>query len=369
MIDLKHEARNFAAMNMPEISEATGAEDTRWAYSLYNKALQYIKKGYEDLARQNLKKAIGLNPDFYPARMLLGVCLFANGDRVGAMRMFNAIKDMRYKRLALSYYDYLAEEVNKSPAQSGSRLILKDLYKAAAASEKTLSDVTEITEEKPEVLTPNEIRRESIQKKLIDEEPEIESLAMGQLELSHEDENSYEELPEENLPQEGIYDEELEIPSFFNKKPQTVITSRKNDGVVEEIVKQKREEAQKVARYSGTEKRPFEFDHVYKKQIFGENPENTDAEQSDENGGNGETVAPAKDSILISVASVIVLVFMIITSVLLMHNVTENRKLKNELDALKKYYIESQITPTPKPDVLYTFEPAPTPEATAGVSE
>lgn len=369
MIDLKHEARNFAAMNMPENTGATGAEDTRWAYSLYNKALQFIKKGYEDLARQNLKKAIGLNPDFYPARMLLGVCLFANGDRVGAMRMFNAIKDMRYKRLALSYYDYLAEEVNKSPAQSGTRLILKDLYKAAAASEKTLSDVTEVAEEKPAAPTANEIRRESIQKKLLDEEPEIEALAMGQLELPQEDIVLEEETNEEINPSEISSDEELEIPSFFNKKTQTVITSRKNDGVVEEIVKQKREEAQKVARYSGTEKRPFEFDHVYKKQIFGENPENAEADQSDESNEKGETIAPAKDNILISVASVIVLIFLIITSVLLMHNVTENRKLRNELDALKKYYIESQITPTPKPDVLYTFEPAPTPEATAGVSE
>ena len=134
MIDLKHEARNFAAMSLPESEDRDFDEDIRWAYSLYNKALQYIRKGYDDLARQNLKKAIGLDPDFCPARMLLGVCLFANGDRVGAMRMFNAIKDMQYKRLALSYYDYLTEEVEKPLSQSGTRLILKDLYKATAAS-------------------------------------------------------------------------------------------------------------------------------------------------------------------------------------------------------------------------------------------
>ncbi len=373
MIDLKHEARNFAAMNLPGSTGDGASDDIRWAYSLYNKAIQFIKKGYDDMARQNLKKAIGLNPDFYPARMLLGVCLFANGDRVGAMRMFNAIKDMRYKRLALSYYDYLTEEVDKPVSQSGTRLILKDLYRAAAASEKTLSDVTKTVEEpllvQDEVKKPRpEIKLDSIEKKkTIEDAGELESLTMGELNFDDVsfapigNEREEEPSPEKNDDTEI---EDLEIPHFVSQRPQTVITSRKNDGVVEEIVKQKREEAQRMARYSGAEKRPFEFDHVYKKQIFSENPEYV---QQEEQGSNEEKTVTdsSRDNIIISVASVLVLIFLIVTSVLLMQNVTENRKLKNELDDLKKLYIESQITPTPKPDVIYTFEP----EATATPQE
>ena len=61
MIDLKHEARNFAPMDIKSLldKEDDFNEDIRWSYSLYNKALSFIKKGYDDMARQNLKKALG----------------------------------------------------------------------------------------------------------------------------------------------------------------------------------------------------------------------------------------------------------------------------------------------------------------------
>ena len=304
--------------------------------------------------------------------MLLGVCLFANGDRVGAMRMFNAIKDMRYKRLALSYYDYLTEEVEKPQSQSGSRLILKDLYKAATAAEKTLSDVTKPVPQPLLVQDEEKIQKPEIHYDIKKEKKRgsdsLESLTVGQL--------SFDDLvidePKEEPKQEAevVSDsDEIEIPYFVMKKPQTVITSRKNDGVVEEIVKQKREEAQKVAKYSGSEKKPFEFEDIYKQQIFTENPESTETETESETSDQfSQNKDDLQNNILISVASVLVLVFIIITSVLLMHNITENRKLKNEVDDLKKLYIESQITPSPKPEVLYTLEPTATPETTPEVT-
>ena len=127
------------------------------------------------------------------------------------------------------------------------------------------------------------------------------------------------------------------------------------------------EEAQKAAKYSGSEKKPFEYDEIYKKQVFGEDTEDSTETDNQEVEGKTENSAPSSnDNILISVASVIVLIFIIITSVLLMHNITENRRLKNEVDNLKKLYIESQITPSPKPEIQYTFQvtPEPTPEIT-----
>ncbi len=413
MIDLKHEARNFAAMSLPESEDRDFDEDIRWAYSLYNKALQYIRKGYDDLARQNLKKAIGLDPDFCPARMLLGVCLFANGDRVGAMRMFNAIKDMQYKRLALSYYDYLTEEVEKPLSQSGTRLILKDLYKATAASRVKLSDITRpatadaavemkqeagpvFSQEKPVRGTAPSRREEekpAIPEKTPEElqrEKELESLTIG--ELSFEDTpyipanpefmDGY--VPPEEAPQKEeengaleVSDEleetdDFEIPKFISEKRQTVITSRKNDGVVEEIVKQKLEEAQKAAKYSGHEKQPFAYDHVYKKKVFRTEQEEAEPEEtlsarpSEEPAGAGK-----KDNIILSVASVLILIFIIVVSVSLMSQITENRKLRNELDDLKKLYAKTQVSPTPslepvyQKDNFYSEDPEHTPFSTA----
>ena len=357
MIDLKHEARNFAPMNMPEPSEDSFDEDVRWAYSLYNKTLQYIRKGYDDLARQNLKKAIGLYPDFYAARMLLGVCLFSNGDRVGAMRMFNSIKNMQYKRLALSYYDYLTEEVDKPASQSGSRLILKDLYRATVASHAKLSDVTKpVSENMPEEVKPQHKAVEAVEEKPIHD---LESLTVGDISFDDalEDREEAEEsvsTPEPEMETEildGKESDDFEIPKFITEKRQTVITSRKNDGVVEEIVKQKLEAAQKAAKYSGHGKRPFSYNTVYKKKVFSEEDGTAEEEETSPTPEEGSSYEPEpKDTIVLSVASIIILIFMIIVSVSLMSKITENRKLKNELDDLKKLYAQTQVTPSPNPN-------------------
>lgn len=391
MIDLKHEARNFAPMNMPEAAAESFDEDIRWAYSLYNKALQYIRKGYDDMARQNLKKAIGLYPDFYPARMLLGVCLFANGDRVGAMRMFNAIKDMQYKRLALSYYDYLTEEVDKTVAQSGTRLILKDLYRATAASNAKLSDITKPLKadirkdaadgRKPE--SGHSFRSQPLPEARQEVEPvnELDSLTVGDLSFETpvqekekaEHTDGAEEISREKsgpepdaalLPDEDTDD--FEIPKFITEKRQTLITSRKNDGVVEEIVKQQLEAAQKAARYSGHGKKPFSYNQVYKKKVFSEEDGAAEEKETAGKQEDGESYVPApKDNIILSVASVIILIFMIVISVSLMGQITENRKLRNELDDLKKLYAQSQITPGPSPDShYYSDSPVGNPEYT-----
>lgn len=347
MIDLKHEARNFAPMNLPESADESFDEDVRWAYSLYNKTLQYIRKGYDDLARQNLKKAIGLYPDFYPARMLLGVCLFANGDRVGAMRMFNAIRDMQYKRLALSYYDYLAEEVDKPVSQSGTRLILKDLYKAAAASSAKLSDITQpVKPRNSEESSKNSSSQPG-------EDAGLESLTMGDISFGDVLEDK-EKVEVEAIAAETEYDSEtenpsmdkeddFEIPKFITEKRQTLITSRKNDGVVEEIVKQKLEEAQKAARYSGKGKKPFSYNQIYKKKVFSDKDSTREGgETTPKDGSESRTEPTPRDNIVISVASIIILIFIIIVSVSLMSKISENRKLKNELDDLKKLYAQSQ---------------------------
>ena len=360
MIDLKFEAKNFAPMTIPE--EGNGvSDDVRWSYSLYNKSLQYIKKGYEDLARQSLKKAIGLNTDFHPARMLLGVALFANGDRIGAMRMFNSITDMRYKKLAMAYSDYLAEEADKPASASATRLILKDLYRETYARDSKIAEVTR----KEESILPEEDGDETIPGT---EEAASETSGVveaTEAEPAPEHETEPEPAPEKpklsfagyNDGPEDIFtsdnsglepagaddDSDLEVPSFFNapRRP-AVITSKKNDGVVEEIVKQKRDDAIRAAKYSDG-KKPFSFDETYHKKVFSDNkPEETAPEAASRT--EDEPRRSKRDDAVIAIASIVVLIFLIIISVLLMQNISENRKLKNELDDLQKAYREATET-------------------------
>lgn len=114
MIDVSYEIRKFRPINIAAIpADEKYGENVRLAFALYNKAIQKIKDGYEDLARIDLKKAIQLFPNFHVAIILLGMCTFANGDRIGAVRIFNSVKDPVMREKALNYLDYLANEMDR----------------------------------------------------------------------------------------------------------------------------------------------------------------------------------------------------------------------------------------------------------------
>ena len=113
MIDVSYEIKKFRPINIAAIpADEKYGENVRLAFALYNKAIQKIKDGYEDLARIDLKKAIQLFPSFHVAIILLGMCTFANGDRIGAVRIFNSVKDSVMREKALNYLDYLANEMD-----------------------------------------------------------------------------------------------------------------------------------------------------------------------------------------------------------------------------------------------------------------
>lgn len=377
MIDLKHEARNFAPMDIKGLldKEDDFNEDIRWSYSLYNKALSFIKKGYDDMARQNLKKALGLNPDFYPARMLLGVCLFSNGDRVGAMRMFNMIRDIQYKKLAMSYYDYLTEEVDKPISQSGTRLILRDLYRVAAGSKKNVSDVTRVqpvnadeslkSQKKVNTTMGTELIEESDEKL---SSPYYHKVSITEL-SNNEKRNVDYDMPDDD----SSYDlAETSDPIASSKESeQNVITSRKNDGVVEEIIRKKMEDAQKTAIHSGSRKKPFSFSSVYSKPVFGS--ERSEAARVEREAFQEQGPKPEKkDNIVIAIASVFILLFLVILSVSLMLKISENRELKNDLDSIKKMYAEATVTESPSSEptmIPNTLSPTTAPTVASSEGE
>lgn len=128
MIDIAYEVQKFYPVDISAIpADDKYSENVRLAFALYNKAIQKINKGYEDLARIDLKKAVQLYPNFYVAIVLLGMCTFANGDRIGAVRIFNSVKDPDMREKALNYLDYLANEMDKvSNYSNGHKEIRED---------------------------------------------------------------------------------------------------------------------------------------------------------------------------------------------------------------------------------------------------
>lgn len=110
MLDLREETKDFKPIDLGSLSsgEALYTESMRIAFTLYNKALKDIQDGYRDMARNNLRKAVSHYPEFGDAMIVLGICMFVGGDRIGAVRLFNSIKKPDDRKKGLEILDHLA---------------------------------------------------------------------------------------------------------------------------------------------------------------------------------------------------------------------------------------------------------------------
>ena len=110
MIEVKEILEDFEIIDIETLSTDYGITDDRAsiAVSLYNKALNKMNIGSYDSARIDLRKSVNMYPSFVESRMLLGVCVFALGDRSDAVGIFNSIKGDNRER-ALNYLDKLHE--------------------------------------------------------------------------------------------------------------------------------------------------------------------------------------------------------------------------------------------------------------------
>ena len=93
MLNVSFELENFQPLDLEEIEiEACDLpEDTVKAIQLFNKALEDIKSGNEDIAIIQLKKAISLYPSFFEAMNLLGICYYAAGKEDAARSAFKQV--------------------------------------------------------------------------------------------------------------------------------------------------------------------------------------------------------------------------------------------------------------------------------------
>lgn len=81
MLDVKMELQSYQPIRLEAVEESSGElpENIKEAIHLFNKALEDIRFGNEDMAIIALKKAISLHPGFYEAMNLLGICYAAIG--------------------------------------------------------------------------------------------------------------------------------------------------------------------------------------------------------------------------------------------------------------------------------------------------
>lgn len=120
MVNIANELQAFRPINIERIptDDKRFTPQVKIAFELYNKALNEIKDGYRDIAKSDLRKAVALCPEFSSAIMVLGILVFANGDRIGAVRVFNSVKDRQDREKAIAILDRLISEAEKPVGNS-----------------------------------------------------------------------------------------------------------------------------------------------------------------------------------------------------------------------------------------------------------
>jgi len=119
-MDLRAELSNFKPINLEEIikQDETIPDNIRNSIFLYNKAIESLKTGSEDIAIIGLKKATSMNPNFNEALNLLGLCYSYIGDMEKAREVFSrVIKAESNSVMAMNYMRQLglAESIPSQP--------------------------------------------------------------------------------------------------------------------------------------------------------------------------------------------------------------------------------------------------------------
>jgi len=122
LINLKQELQNYPYINLTSASECdvTSNDNIKNSVILYNKSLESLRQGSEDIAIIELKKAVSLNPHFHEAMNLLGICYSYINEHDKASEMFervmaaenNSVKAIRYMSL-LNSNDVLNKNIEE----------------------------------------------------------------------------------------------------------------------------------------------------------------------------------------------------------------------------------------------------------------
>lgn len=104
-MDLKQEIRSFTPIDIEKISqEKNVSEKVIDSVKGYNKAIENLRTGSEDIAMIELKKVISVNPDFYDAVSLLGLCYAYTNQIDKAQELLGRVADAEGNSAKASEY-------------------------------------------------------------------------------------------------------------------------------------------------------------------------------------------------------------------------------------------------------------------------
>ncbi|MHB8064048.1 MAG: tetratricopeptide repeat protein [Ruminiclostridium sp.] len=105
-MDLNQEIRSFVPIDLEKFSKNNEiSEKIVDSVKAYNKAIEYLKTGSEDIAMIELKKVVSTNPDFYEAVNLLGLCYAYTNQMDKAEELFGKV--VQGENNAIKAADYL----------------------------------------------------------------------------------------------------------------------------------------------------------------------------------------------------------------------------------------------------------------------
>jgi len=156
LIDLKHELKNYPAIDIASLEKNRPdlPDNFKNSVVLYNKALESIRSGSEDIAIIELKKAVSINPEFYEAANLLGLCYVSIKEYAKAEEMFKRVMDSENNGVKALTYIKALEEGN-IPGASGSKKNSKKRYpfnRPAERNQNTGKSLQNSTSLKKEIL-------------------------------------------------------------------------------------------------------------------------------------------------------------------------------------------------------------------------
>ncbi len=115
-MDLKQEIRSFGPIDIEKFApNSEKTEKVINSVELYNKAIEYLKTGNEDIAMIELKKVVSINPNFYEAVNLLGLCYAYTNQLDKAEELFGSIVERENNAIkAADYLNFISITENAS---------------------------------------------------------------------------------------------------------------------------------------------------------------------------------------------------------------------------------------------------------------
>ncbi len=171
-MDLNQEIRSFTPIDIEKFSQDNKvSEKIVDSVKAYNKAIEYLRTGSEDIAMIELKRVVAVNPDFYEAVNLLGLCYAYTNQMDKAQELFGKVVNGENNVLkAADYLNYISAGDSGSSRKSSKAVKSSTMKPKATETGKSEAAKKEVpARKKQEAYKEEEIKAEYILLKKIGE--------------------------------------------------------------------------------------------------------------------------------------------------------------------------------------------------------